>query len=356
MSISNLRVARNADGRLELFYIDANFGVSHRWQTAPNNGWSAEARLGTTEQARSFEVEINLDGRLELFYIGTDGNFYHKWQSSANSSQWSQEHKLSQTQGEEISVPYRVREFKLGRNRTGRIGKNIDGRLELFYTSSANYNIFHKRQTAPNAQTWSVEERLPISISPFNSRLTVGQNKDGRLELFFTDIQTSVIAHSLQMAPDSAQWAVEQLFNHEDTASQLVAAQNADGRQELFYTGTSGNLYHRWQTAPNNGWTVEAPLGTSDRANQVTVGKNADGRLELFYIGTDTNLYHKWQMVPNGNWHPEVRFNNMGSVLEIAVGANADGRLELFYISADKKLYHTWQTMPNGNWSSIQAF
>lgn len=41
-----LAVARNADGRLEFFYIGTDDRLYHNWQTAPNNGWSGEAPLG----------------------------------------------------------------------------------------------------------------------------------------------------------------------------------------------------------------------------------------------------------------------------------------------------------------------
>lgn len=33
-------VAAAADGRLEVFAVDSNLTLSHKWQTAPNDGWS----------------------------------------------------------------------------------------------------------------------------------------------------------------------------------------------------------------------------------------------------------------------------------------------------------------------------
>jgi hypothetical protein len=48
----------------------------------------------------------------------------------------------------------------------------------------------------------------------------------------------------------------------------------------------------------------------SDFGRKITFGscdrKNLDGRLEVFAIGSDNNLYHIWQTPPNNecfNWH-----------------------------------------------------
>ena len=43
--------------------------------------------------------------------------------------------------------------------------------------------------------------------------------------------------------------------------SDIVVGQNADGRLELFVVGSDHALWHNWQTAPNNGWSGWASLG-----------------------------------------------------------------------------------------------
>jgi hypothetical protein len=94
-------VARNSDGRLELFKVDADDNqLYHRWQTKPNSipetkpdgtytsGWSEGwSPLGGywSPRARPF-IAHNLDGRLELFMVGTDGRLYHTWQTKPSSS------------------------------------------------------------------------------------------------------------------------------------------------------------------------------------------------------------------------------------------------------------------------------
>ena len=34
----------------------------------------------------------------------------------------------------------------------------------------------------------------------------------------------------------------------------------------------------------------------------VVAGKNTDGRLEVFAVGADGQMYNKWQLAPNGGW------------------------------------------------------
>ena len=44
--IDRLDVAKNADGRLEIFARGGDGALWHKWQTAPNNGWSGWYSLG----------------------------------------------------------------------------------------------------------------------------------------------------------------------------------------------------------------------------------------------------------------------------------------------------------------------
>ena len=77
----SLVVAKNLDGRLEVFYIGTDGAIYHNYQETPNGSWSGENVLGkATNQAKSLVVAQNQDGRLEVFYIGTDDTIYHNYQ------------------------------------------------------------------------------------------------------------------------------------------------------------------------------------------------------------------------------------------------------------------------------------
>lgn len=79
-------VARNADGRMELFTIGSDGAVYYKYQVTPNSGWSSWYSLGGF--AKQIAVGTNADGRMELFIIGSDGAVYNRWQVAPNSG-WS---------------------------------------------------------------------------------------------------------------------------------------------------------------------------------------------------------------------------------------------------------------------------
>ncbi len=78
-------VARNADGRLEVFARGTDGAIWHRWQISPSGGWSDWNSLGgvlTTEPV----VAQNVDGRLQLFARGLDGSLWHIWQTACRAT------------------------------------------------------------------------------------------------------------------------------------------------------------------------------------------------------------------------------------------------------------------------------
>jgi hypothetical protein len=81
-----LQVGRNADGRIELFYIGIDDVLYHNWQLAPNGYWIGENLLGPGAPAKAKQIAVgqNKDGRIEVFYIGMDDVLYHNWQLVPN--------------------------------------------------------------------------------------------------------------------------------------------------------------------------------------------------------------------------------------------------------------------------------
>ena len=71
MLTSNIAVARNADGRLEVFARGTDNALWHKWQVAPN---SALLGLGVPRRRADSDIAVgsNADGRLEVFVRGTD--------------------------------------------------------------------------------------------------------------------------------------------------------------------------------------------------------------------------------------------------------------------------------------------
>ena len=123
-------VARNQDGRLEVFARGTDNALWHIWQVAPNSTWSGWASLGGV-MASKVVVDNNKDGRLEVFVRGDDNALWHIWQTAPNNgwSGWS----------------------SLGGIIDGNpVGSNMDGRLEVF-TRGTDGALWHIWQKAPNS-------------------------------------------------------------------------------------------------------------------------------------------------------------------------------------------------------------
>ena len=93
------------------------------------------------------------------------------------------------------------------------------------------------------------------------------------------------ILHDWQKTP-SGKWNGQTALG--GSATQMALGQNRDGRLELFYVTPDGSVCHNWQKNKPDVWNGEAALGS--KAKQLTIGHNKDGRLELISIGQDDKL------------------------------------------------------------------
>jgi subtilisin family serine protease len=123
---------RQAGGRLELFVRGSDHALWHKWQVAPNNGWSGWASMGGWVDNPI--VARNADGRLEVFVIGSDHALWHKWQVAPNHG-WSGWGSMG------------------GWIDRLCVGQNADGRLEVFARGSDGA-LWHMWQVAPS-DGWS---------------------------------------------------------------------------------------------------------------------------------------------------------------------------------------------------------
>jgi hypothetical protein len=357
-------VASNVDGRLEIFYIRSDNNLCHRFQPALNALlWTDESVLAEVH-VEQIAVCANKDGRLEIFYTDSHNNLYNNCQPQAANITtdpttlklaWVGQHQFTGITAKQIAL-----------------GRNFDGRLELFYTDKHN-NLFHMWQNSlpvmdpahPNAQltNWSP----PAAFEQAGKQLSVGRNLDGCLELFFTDSDSNLL-HAWQLTPASV--GNPNTFNGpvqfpKDSAQQISVGQNSDGRLEIIYVGTNNDLYRNWQTnIPVLPGTPETVTGTwaaketriaKNSALQVAVAADPTGALNIFYVGLENQLFLNQQktlpgMGANGaadTWVGESSLASNG-VKQIAAAANADGRFEIICINTDGKLYHYWQTADLG--------
>jgi len=157
---------------------------------------------------------------------------------------------------------------------TPTLGYDQDRRLAVVFVDNAN-NLYFAQQNAPNASDW-FSEQLPgagRSYPGYGRDLCMGSNKDGRLKIFYGAINSQAIIHNWQTWPNSTTWAGEAGLG--GNASCIAVAQNSDGRLEIFYGGEFGNIWHNWQTKPNNGWAGEAKL--EGNATGIVAGRRVMG-------------------------------------------------------------------------------
>ncbi len=90
----------------------------------------------------------------------------------------------------------------------------------------------------------------------------------------------------------------------------FTVGQNRDGRLEVFAVNRTNGAVDRIFQVITNGhmeWSSWLSLGGNVKTG-IAAGNNADGRLEVFAVnGGDATLLHRWQLKPDssdasGNW------------------------------------------------------
>src|SRR2546430_722900 len=133
-------VARNADGRLEVFALDSSGTLWHIQQTSPGMNWNSWASPGVAPNINvlpDLVVQGNADGRMEIFALDSAVALWHIWQTSPGDG-WFHWFSSGRPQ---VTLDWLD------------VIQNADGRLEVFALAEGR-SLWHIWQTAPNG-TWS---------------------------------------------------------------------------------------------------------------------------------------------------------------------------------------------------------
>jgi hypothetical protein len=351
VGVSKVIVGKNLNGRSQVFSIGIDSAIWSIEQTNFQGGWGNWKSLGKPSKVnlRTADIGRNEDGRLELFSIGIDGNLWHNWQIQPNK-RWKGWYNLK--------MPSKTKLISAS------VGQNQDGRLEVF-AIGANFGLWHIWQTQPN-NGWSRWESMgkPIKSGRFETPI-IAKNKDGRLELFmkgFTpgkgefEFEDTDVWHRWQTSPNNGWSRWESMGSPPSGKNRIIISgcgQNQDGRLEIFVI--SGNkVWHKWQTAPNNGWSHWASLGKPENSSKdYLVGFSGvaqnypNNELEVFVItGKEHELCHIWQTKPNNGWSQWDNLNNPLDGTQIyspTVGTIKNGRLTVFAGGSDGNLWNISQ-------------
>jgi hypothetical protein len=245
---------RNVDGRLEVFGHAAGGAgqeIVHAWQTAPGAGWGTWDALGAPPTGNVGDRALggNGDGRLEVFIregLMTSGVAWHAWQQMPPATGWNAWDTLGSPPGGLANV-------------TAEVGRNGDGRLEVFAFASDGA-VWHIWQQA--AGGWSGWHGLdaPSGLFPFS--LAVGETADGRLVVFVVVLGGGLWRRA-QAAAGSGWGAWEDLGM---PPAIPLAGSRSDGMRTVAWrsspsaaTSRSGTAGRRRRAAPGAAGRASAP-------------------------------------------------------------------------------------------------
>jgi predicted Zn-dependent protease len=184
-------VVMNSDGRLVVFVVGSNNQLYYKTQTSPNSDtWSpAWTSLGGGIKAdTSPAVARNSDGRLQVFVVGTNNQLYYKTQSSTNTNSWSPAWTSLGGGLRDSTNPVII--------------ANSDGRLQAFIVGTNN-QLYYKTQTTAGSSTWSSSWTSLGSGIKADTSPAVARNSDGRLQVFVVGTNNQLY-YKWQTAPGNS--------------------------------------------------------------------------------------------------------------------------------------------------------
>jgi hypothetical protein len=336
LGISNPVVAQNQDGRLEVFIIGGpDRALLHKYQTSRGGPWSNWESLFSGAYLQGTPVVAkDAGGRLHVFVTNDNFDIFHKRQESANGgislNRWTSP----------IPMNLKGTPLAVGQNVDGTLEL-------FLYTSNLGLAKMHQDPGGPGgwSRIEQIPFPNPRDFMSVNEQkyLSVIRNIDGRLEVFAMIVHPRsgdgmiydlLFAHKWQLTPNSRQWSGWAI---EDGGKPFIyvetVGQNQDGRLEVFGPGAVHEdpyynipiIRHSWQTNPGGGpWSHVDKLGKVNFRGDATikivetlptggtlrnpeVGQNLDGRLEVFALGSDGFIWHIWQNANATGWFDWVR-------------------------------------------------
>jgi hypothetical protein len=227
------------------------------------------------------------------------------------------------------------------------VGQNADGRLEVFLVGS-DRQLYHRWQTAPNSSNWSDGWTSLGGDWWVGSNAAVAQNADGRLEVFLVGSDRQLYPRMQTEKNDSTKWSFPPPFIGKWPGEPSIR-RDANGNLEVFMVDSNLQLSRTWQTgAGGYGWSNWQGLGGRfSPKTRPAIANDANGKLHLMMMMEDGRPY---SYIEGADWTSLGGESRLGS--DPSIAQNLDGRLELFLVGSDRRLYHRQQTAPNsGTWS-----
>ncbi|MGZ5566368.1 MAG: GH25 family lysozyme, partial [Limisphaerales bacterium] len=240
--VTNLVAVTNLDGRMEIWGIK-NGTTWHDYQTAAGQGWNGWGSHGGTVKA-GYTIGRNPDGRLEIFGVGTDGAVWHDYQTAAGSG-WNGWGSLG------------------GATMDGNlaVANNADGRLDL-YACHSDGHVWHNYQIKGGGGAWNGWGDTGVPGTAGRGGMCIGINLDGRLEVFCSTT-AGVVWHRYQNTRNGA-WTSWFQLGGSAYDQHLFCANNQNGALQVFAINSSDTaIWTNYQSTPGGGWNGFFSMGNA---------------------------------------------------------------------------------------------
>jgi hypothetical protein len=261
-----------------------------------------------------------------------------------------------------------LKEFERGIVGKGPRGRETTTRGQINVVSFDYYNHFPVVETLVkmNINRFPLWQDLGRLECGFGSEPAVGQNEDGRLEVFAVGKDGEVWTNC--QTRDAGKWAgwnklkpwrengaeAGQGFEGAKASNRIAVVLGMDRRLQLFACGKDSALWNISQTAPNEGWGQWQSLGQLEEGAVITdiaVGQNKDGTLAVHVTNDrDGKIRHVRQKGINDVWANWSYTMAPGNEIprRLSVNQDAQRRQDVVAVS-DTELCHARQQEPNFN-------
>jgi hypothetical protein len=324
----NPAVARNSDGKLEVFFAGSDNSMYHAKQVSA--GSEAFETFAPIEDSRSGNPVMVRAGDNRLWVFVRDGNvLVYKFQQGAPGGEWSGWLPFPMSGGQLQGDPSVV---------------VFQGRLHVFFRGLDNRLYYYAQWVAgdPAPRNWSGWVSLDGGMTA--NPAAVASDPNGRLEVFVRGTTGDIYTRSW-----TGSWSGWSLLGNNIGGSGAPAAARNDSTVEVVARGFDDRIRYINRSLGDGSWTgTWTSLNGPASSPNPTLAVNADGRMEIFMVGSDGNVYHN----PQGAGGTISSFNSLGgfpgSGADIRVELNDDRRLQIFVRNGVNALEEKSQATPGG--------
>ncbi len=273
-------------GRIHAIATDISTdNIIDRYQTtASTQSWSSLANLGGATKYRP-SIARNQDGRLEIFITGTNGDLYHKWATCATcgwTTSWA-----DMGGNDNYSLCSNGSCHPAAWNSGPAVVRNAQSELEVFIRSSVDNTLYHAWQSSPGGgfTPW-----YKLGSNNVSSNSAVARNKDGRMEVFY---RGSDLALWHLWENSDGTWSGPTRIGGTLTSSP-AATTDPQGRIWVFVKANNNSIDYIYQTSPGQAFTGWKSLGGGLLVDP-GVSVNTNGEIEVFAIGYGHTSYQNHQ-------------------------------------------------------------